>query len=52
MNEKKLFTDGYNATFTQQSDFVSFLKERGKQSNWSILNTKTLRFFALDEKSC
>lgn len=51
MYESKVYTDGFTAMFTQQDDFLEFLKGIVRNSVWDRKKSKDLRLMAIDENS-
>ena len=48
MNER-VFADEFRKGFLQESDFLTFLEEREKNSDWEKVKSKELRFYSIED---
>ncbi len=49
MNEARLYADNFGTTFDDESEFLSFLRNRNSDSWWKKEDTSKLRFRAIDD---
>ena len=48
--KEKVFADDFTKNFYSQSEFLDFLTEREKNSYWSRIRAKDLKFYAMEKE--